>query len=107
MPTTVPIPPWNPEGLLPAADMANPTSANRAPYPVTLSDVVMRFHTSAERAAILTGFLDYRAALHAAGLTTGFQWLDGSFMEHIEVGARRRPPNDIDVVSFYHLPPGH
>jgi hypothetical protein len=106
MPTTVPIPPWNAEGLLPAADVANPTSATRSPYPVALGDVVLRFNTSPDRAAILRGFLEYRAALHVAGLTAGFQWLDGSFMEHIEAGSRNRPPNDIDVVTFYRLPPG-
>lgn len=32
----------------------------------------------------------------------GFQWVDGSFVEEVEV-MRGRPPEDIDVVSF--LPP--
>ena len=41
MPTTVPIPPWNADGLLPAADVANPTSATRSPYPVALGDFQM------------------------------------------------------------------
>ena len=103
---TVPIPLWNAEGLLPAADVVDPTSGNRAPYPVSLIDVVMRFSTSKERAKILAGFLGYRAALHGAGLTVGFQWLDGSFMEHIEIGHRQRPPDDIDVVTFYRMPVG-
>lgn len=39
------------------------------------------------------------------GGDTGFQWLDGSFLEHIEV-LDVRPPNDIDVVTFFHLPTG-
>lgn len=51
------------------------------------------------------GDLRYRAALHATGLVRGFQWLDGSFLEHIEV-TESRAPNDIDVVTFYHLPAG-
>jgi hypothetical protein len=106
MPTAVPIPSWNAEGLLPPADAADPTSANRAPYPVALSDFVLRFCTSPERRAILTGFLDYRAALHALGLSSGFQWVDGSFVEHVEAGARSRPPADVDVVNFCPLPPG-
>lgn len=106
MPTTVPIPSWNAEGLLPSVERVNPTSSNRSPYPVSLSDVVMRFNTGSERAAILRGFLDYRASLHAAGLIAGFQWLDGSFVEHIEVSPRNRPPADVDVVTFYRLPPG-
>jgi len=106
MSATVPIPAWNAEGLLPAADRANPVSPNRSPYPVVLGDLVMRFSSSPERIAILNGFLGYRAALHAAGLTVGFQWLDGSFVEHIEVGSRRRAPGDVDVVTFYRLPAG-
>ena len=106
MPTTVPIPPWNADGLLPASDVANPTSAARSPYPVALGDVVLRFNTNPDRTAILRGFLEYRAALHAAGLIAGFQWLDGSFMERIEASPRNRPPNDIDVITFYRLPTG-
>ena len=88
-------------------DMAAPTSANRAPYAVALSDFVMRFSTSAKRMEILEGFLKYRAALHAIGLTAGFQWIDGSFAEHVEICPRRhRPPNDVDVVTFYQMPVG-
>ena len=107
MPPLVAIPPWTGEGILPPIDVAAPTSANRAPYAVSLSDFVLRFSTSPERIAILTGFLDYRAALHAAGLTSGFQWVNGSFMEQVEICPRRqRPPNDVDVVTFFHLPAG-
>ncbi len=106
MPAPVPIPLWNSEGLLPAVDRANPTSANRSPYPVILGDVVVRFGNSPQRTAIVNGFLGYRAALHAAGLTSGFQWLDGSFVEDIETGSRKRPPGDIDVVTFYRLAGG-
>lgn len=35
----------------------------------------------------------------------GFQWLDGSFLEHVE-RLEGRPPNDVDVVTFYRLPLG-
>jgi hypothetical protein len=107
MPPLVAIPPWNAEGILPPIDAAAPISANRAPYAVSLSDFVLRFSTSQKRIEILTGLLNYRAALHAAGLTSGFQWANGSFMEHVEICPRRqRPPNDVDVVTFYHLPAG-
>jgi hypothetical protein len=34
----------------------------------------------------------------------GFQWIDGSFTEQCET-ARGRAPNDIDVITFFHLPP--
>lgn len=106
MPIAVPIPAWTAEGLIPPHEATNPTSSNRAPYAVSLTDFVLRFSTSPQRIAILTGFLNYRATLHAAGLMAGFQWIDGSFVEHIEVGTRNRPPGDVDVVNFYHLPPG-
>ena len=101
--TTVAIPEWNTFGLLPPIDLADPTSAKRSPYPVTLLDVVLRFATSPERCEVLNGFLDYRAALHGMGLVSGFQWLNGSFTEHVET-LERRPPKDIDVVTFVHTP---
>jgi hypothetical protein len=65
-------------------------------------DLVTRFATTPERQAIIAGLLAYRHALHATGLVRGFQWLDGSFAEHVEV-IEQRPPNDIDVVTFYGL----
>ena len=67
--------------------------------------MVLRFNTSPDRNAILDGFLRFRAALHGAGVVTGFQWIDGSFLEDIET-LEARPPNDIDVVTFYYLPAG-
>ena len=101
--TTIAIPEWNTLGVLPPIDPTQPTSAERSPYPVALLDVVMRFATSAERRRVLHGFLDYRAALREIGLANGFQWLDGSFMEHVEV-LERRAPRDIDVVTFVEIP---
>ena len=41
----------------------------------------------------------FRRELHALGFASGFQWVDGSFLENIEV-LDGRPPNDIDVVTF-------
>lgn len=101
--TTVAIPEWNTLGLLPPIDPADPISAERSPYPVALLDVILRFATSPERRKVLNGFLDYRAALHDMGLVSGFQWLDGSFTEQVET-LERRPPGDIDVVTFIHTP---
>jgi len=103
--TTVGIPTWNSAGVLPPIDPVEPASANRSPYRVALADAVLRFGTSKERCGILDGLLRYRAALHVAGLVTGFQWVDGSFLEHVE-SLENRPPNDVDVVTFYHLPAG-
>ena len=65
----------------------------------------MRFSPSPNRRTILTGFLEYRAALHNMGITDGFQWLDGSFLEDVET-LEHRPPGDIDVVTFLRTPAG-
>lgn len=101
--TTVSIPAWNTLGVLPPNDPLDPTSPERSPYPVSLLDVVMRFGTTAERRRVLRGFLGYRATLHGLGLIEGFQWLDGSFTEHVEL-LERRAPRDIDVVTFMNVP---
>jgi hypothetical protein len=61
----------------------------------------MRYATSPERIKILTGLLEYRKALAGLGIVQGFQWLDGSFVEDVEV-IRSRPPGDIDLVTFAH-----
>ena len=103
--STVSIPSWGPAGVLPPIDVVDPTSANRSPYRISLADFVLRFATSPERCTILEGLLQYRAALHGVGLTVGFQWADGSFLEHVEHVAGR-PPNDVDVVTFYRLGAG-
>jgi hypothetical protein len=96
------IPDWLPTGVLPPINPVSPTTVDRSPYRVTLTDLVLRFNTSSERREILTGLLSFRKALHGLGLNSGFQWLDGSFLEDI-VTTDSRPPRDIDVVTFYHL----
>lgn len=45
------------------------------------------------------GLLDLRAELTLAGKSDGFQWVDGSFTEDVEV-QQGRTPNDVDVVTF-------
>jgi hypothetical protein len=70
-----------------------------------MTDLVLRFGTSDERRQILDGLLYYRAELYAVGITTGFQWLDGSFLEEIEK-LEARAPRDVDVVTFFELPAG-
>jgi len=100
---TVAIPAWTSLGVFPPIHASAPTSQDRSPYPVSLKDVVMRFALTLERCSILTGFLNYRAALHGMDLTEGFQWLDGSFFEDVET-LERRTPRDMDVVSFFHTP---
>ncbi|WP_085587607.1 hypothetical protein [Thalassospira sp. MCCC 1A01428] len=100
------IPDWNMAGVVPPIRPgANPAGKNRSPYKVSLIDFADRFCLSAERLKILNGFIDLRAGLHSIGLTQGFQWIDGSFLEHIE-DTEGRSPNDVDVVTYAFLPAG-
>jgi len=103
--STVAIPSWTASGVVPPINPASPASTDRSPYAVSLTDLILHFGTSTDRQGILTGLLDFRAALHSMGLVQGFQWLDGSFLEDVEV-TESRAPRDIDVVTFYHLPTG-
>jgi len=103
--TTASIPDWNAQGVLPPNDPVNPTSAERSPYIISLTDFVLHFGTTEKRQDILIGFLDFRANLRTAGLDKGFQWIDGSFLENVETIESRKPA-DIDVVTFLHLPAG-
>ncbi|MFC6621325.1 DUF6932 family protein [Novosphingobium panipatense] len=76
----------------------------RSPYPATVRGLVDRFCTSLERAVILRGLFQFRAALRAEGFEQGFQWIDGSFVENCEA-FRGRPPGDVDIVSLLRRPP--
>lgn len=98
------IPQMNASSVLPPFTGPDPTSlATTSPYVVAISEVVDRFATSIERIAILRGLLSYRQKLISLGLTDGHMWLDGSFVEDVEI-FRRRPPEDIDVVTFATVP---
>jgi len=100
------IPVWNSAGVLPPIRPNAPgSSPDRSPYAVDLSVLFNRFATSPERMTILDGLLQFRADLHAAGITSGFQWLDGSFLEQVEI-LEGRAPRDMDVVTFLALPQG-
>jgi hypothetical protein len=94
------IPAFTAAGVLPPFVGDGGAQQSRSPYPVTQSDVVRRFGTSSARCNILAGWLDHRAALHGLGFKMGFQWIDGSFCEELQ-----REPNDVDLVTFYELPP--
>ena len=77
---------------------------NRSPFQAATFHLVERFATTPERVQLLHDLLDYRSALYAVGITEGYQWIDGSFVENVE--ARPRPgkeprPYDIDVVTFF------
>jgi hypothetical protein len=98
------IPNYEESGVLPPFIGESPTHpANQAPYKVNLNEFIEHYATSKERIAILNGYLNYRAKLKSVGITNGFQWVDGSFVENVEK-IRGRAPNDIDLVSFAHFP---
>lgn len=104
---TTSIPTWNPAGVIPPVRPAMPGhSTDRSPYKTDLTTLIDRFATSSERVAILKHFMEFRAELHKAGITSGFQWLDGSFMEQVEI-LENRAPRDMDVVTFLDIPTGH
>ena len=80
------IPAWNISGVLPPIRPGEQGhSHDRSPYVASLQQLVDRFATSYERSAILQGLLDYRRELYSSDIVRGFQWLDGSFLEQVEV----------------------
>lgn len=98
------IPPFNASSVLPPFIGDDPgLRATMSPYKTDLLTFVRRFATTRPRATLLAGLLDYRKALGLAGVASGFQWIDGSFVEHVEV-TRGRPPGDIDLVTFAPAP---
>jgi len=99
------IPEFSQSGVLPPfLPGATPTDESAvAPYKVELIEFVKHFSTSPERKKIILGYLNYRIKLKEFGVINGFQWIDGSFVENIEITAER-PPNDIDLVTFAQRP---
>lgn len=100
------IPSWNMAGVLPPIRPGhNGVSEDRSPYKVPIIAVIENFAISRQRVAILQGFLNFRQELYSVGMTSGFQWLNGSFTQNVEMH-ESRDPNDIDVVTFFSLPLG-
>lgn len=75
-------------------------SKNVSPYPCSTVEVCKIFGTTKERVDILKRWLKFRAILDEVGIVNGFQWLDGSFLENIEV-SQKRAPADLDLLMFY------
>lgn len=100
------IPAWNLQGTIPPVrpGVAG-TDPDRSPYKVPLHAFVDRMANSLERVSIAEGLLQFRRQIHGLGITHGFQWLDGSFLEHVEV-TEGRAPQDVDVVTFFEVPAG-
>lgn len=98
------LPQFNASGVLPPFTGALPNARHlSSPYETMMSEFVHRFGHTAQRRDLAQRLLDYRRALRSAGIVTGFQLLDGSFTEDCEA-LRSRAPQDVDVVTFSHLP---
>ncbi|MDM1383491.1 hypothetical protein HX024_12450 [Myroides marinus] len=81
--------------------IGNPTDLSQlSPYTSNSLEFVQHFATSKERIEILNGLLRFRKRLNDFGILEGFQWLDGSFTENIEVSLGRSP-RDLDIVTFF------
>jgi len=102
------IPAHNQSGVLPPfISGALPSDAGAmAPYKSSLLEVIAKFAITTDRIKILRGLIEYRELLKAHGITHGVQWIDGSFVEQVEVNLNRAP-NDIDVVTYCYRPQAH
>ncbi|MGV0886013.1 hypothetical protein V6760_03960 [Acinetobacter venetianus] len=96
---------FNSAGVIPPVFDPEGVDRNRSPYTLSINDFVNMFSYTPERITILENFLRHRIDLYNVGILEGFQWLNGSFTTDVEV-TEQRPPNDIDVVTFFHLPEG-
>lgn len=100
----MPIPNFAPHGALPPFINGNPTEhSGRSPYRASMQEFVERFCTNSHRAKLLKGLNEYRKHLFHGGFVSGQQWLDGSFIENVEI-SRKRPPADIDIVTLFNRP---
>jgi hypothetical protein len=101
------IPDHSLSGVLPPFVGENPANrAEASPYLASMSEFVQRFCTTMERARLLSGLLKYRSGLANLMVRDGMQWIDGSFLEEVEA-TRKRPPQDIDLITLAHRPETH
>lgn len=98
------FPDFDLSGVMPPFVGDDPTKRDSmSPYPSNVLELANRLGYTPARRHILRGLLSYREALRKAGITVGFQWLDGSFVENVE-GRDGVDPKDIDVVTFFRRP---
>jgi hypothetical protein len=99
------IPDHNQSGVLPPFLPESSPSApsSMAPFKVSLLEVAQRFSTSNARFEIIRGLISYRTELRKEGIASGFQWIDGSFVEDVERN-KGRSPNDVDIITFANRP---
>lgn len=94
------IPPFDHNHVIPP-HLGNPADPTQiSPYSCEILEFCRYFCYSPERINILRGFVCFRLKMIQNGIINGFQWVDGSFTENIEV-RENRPPHDLDVVTFF------
>jgi hypothetical protein len=99
------IPSFNHSNVLPPFVGDRLTAAKSSPYLLSASELVSELGQTAARRNLLLSFFKYRRGLRKFGFMGGFQWLNGSFSENIEL-EKNRPPSDIDLVTFTHAVTG-
>lgn len=82
---------------------ADETTHTRSPYLVTMGELAAALGSTPQRRQLLRNLIAYRAVIAGDGYQSGIQFVDGSFVENIEVTASR-PPSDIDVFSILDAP---
>lgn len=98
------IPPFDHNNVLPPYQGGDPTIRGcMSPYKSDIMEFCQHFAMTQERIAILKGFVSFRLECLKFGVQCGYQWIDGSFVENVEV-SQRRAPNDVDVVTMFALP---
>lgn len=102
----MPLPAFDFRGLLPPFVGTNPTTSDRSPYWVTMSELVVAFGTTTRRRQLLRNLIQYRALIAQQGYVSGIQFINGSFVENIEQ-ISNRPPRDIDVFSIINMQPAY
>lgn len=94
------IPDFDHNNVIPP-HLGNPAvMTDLSPYPCNSLEICQKLGTTKERVEILKGLIVFRQRMMENGIVDGFQWLDGSFIENIEV-TENRPPNDLDLVTFF------
>ncbi len=96
----MPIPQFDHNHVLPphTGDPTNPRYLS--PYSSSILEFCQRFATSSFRIDLLHHLIRFRQKMTLSGITKGFQWIDGSFTENIEV-SQKRNPKDLDLITFY------
>lgn len=98
------IPPFDHNNVLPPYQGDDPTIPGcLSPYKSDIMEFCQYFAKTQERIAILKGFVSFRLECLKFGVQCGYQWIDGSFVENVEV-SQSRAPHDIDVVTMFALP---